>query len=63
MKTSQQEFIIGDLVTVIDPEESPSEWATFCIIAKEIGHYRLKPPDKGAYKPFWVVPQEIYPVS
>ena len=59
----EKEFVIGDLVKVIDTEESPSEWAIFQIIAEDIGHYCLKPPDKEAYEPFWIVPPEIYPVS
>ena len=52
-------FSLGDTVSVIDPDEPPSEWATFTIIEKFSNSYRLSPLDKFTYEPLWVTAKEI----
>ena len=52
-------FDLGDLVQIIDPEEPPSEWATFTIIEKFSDSYQLSPTDKFTYEPLWVRANEI----
>ena len=52
-------FALGDIVKVIDPQEPPSEWATFTIIEKFSNSYRLSPLDKFTYEPLWVTANEI----
>ncbi len=52
-------FSLGDIVQVIDPQEAPSEWATFTIIEKFSNSYLLSPPDKFCYEPLWVTDNEI----
>ena len=56
-------FFIGDNVQVIDPEEKPSEWATFVITHFDSGCYLLSGLDKSTYEPFWVTTYEICPIT
>ncbi len=55
----QSKFSIGDNVQVIDPEEKPSEWASFVITHFDSGCYLLSGLDKSTYEPFWVTSYEI----
>ncbi len=57
--TSPTTFSLGDTVSVIDPDEPPSEWATFKIIEKFSDSYQLSPTDKFCYEPLWVRANEI----
>ena len=59
----QPTFNVGNTVQIIDREEDPAEWATFVIVDEEVGHYLLKPLNKLAYEPLWVVPEEIRPLT
>ncbi len=63
----QSTFSIGDNVKVIDPQEMPSEWATFVIIDSQIDshshRYCLVPQDKYPYEYLWATADEICPIT
>ena len=61
--TNQTEFSIGNLVQIVDPDEHPSEWATFVIIHRFFNCYLLSPLDKFSLEPIWVKSNEIYLVN
>ena len=61
----QSKFSIGDNVQIIDPEEKPSEWATFVITDIQSSRYCLAPKDKyRTYdKALWVDKHQITLIS
>ena len=61
--TTKSIFAPGQTVQIIDPEEITSEWATFIIEAQKRHQYLLKPINKLAYEPLWVLPEEICPTT
>ena len=53
-------FSLGDTVRVIDPEETPSEWAIFLVSSVKNHRFCLSPLDhQHLYEPLWVHPYEI----
>ena len=60
----QSTFSIGDNVQVIDPEEKPSEWASFVITDIQSSLYCLVAKDQHkTCDPLWVKKHEITLIS
>ncbi len=56
-----QHLSIGDKVKVIDPAETPSEWAEFIILSQDKNRFLLTTIDRlPTYEPFWVKAQQIF---
>lgn len=56
----ESRFSVGDTVRVIDPEESPLEWAIFIISYIENEYCLLTAPDgKKPLELFWVENEQI----
>ena len=57
--TQQSKLSIGDIVQIIDSEESSVERAKFMITNSNSGCYLLSGLDKSTYEPLWVTSYEI----
>ncbi len=57
--THQTNFSVGNLVQIVDPDEHPTEWATFVIANIESSRHSLTAKDKRLCEPLWVSSDEI----
>ena len=57
--TQQTKFSVGNLVQIVDPDEHPSEWATFIITDYRNNFYLLSGIDKSPCEVFWATGNEI----
>ena len=61
----QSQFAVGDVVSIIDAHEDPSEWAVFVIRDFFNSQYRLTPPNRHSTfdECLWVSKEEIVKVT